>query len=260
MKYILEHTDEFHRLERQCEQVHYQLSSEVEHLNFNPGDKVLDAGCGSGALSRYLAYQHPELDLYACDRSDLRLMQAKQFCAENGFSNIKFYPTPLESLPFADNHFDIVICRYVYEYLVKPLEVTAELKRVLKPGGKLCLIDLDGVFLNLYSVDLELQKKLEHLRQGLKIDLFVGRKLSSFMVDSGFMDIDRKLSVCEFTGKELGEEYENNRERLRFARPELLRIFGSDKVVDEFNDLYLREHLRPTSTLFHNKFIVTGIK
>lgn len=260
MKYILEHSDEFNRLERQCEQSHYQLSDEVSHLDFKPGKKVLDAGCGSGALSRHLANTYPGLDITACDRSDLRLMQAKNFSNEQGLGHIQFFPTPLECLPFEDNHFDIVICRYVYEYLVKPLEVTQELKRVLKPGGKLCLIDLDGVFLNLYSVDTTLQSNLEVLRRELKIDLFVGRKLSSFMVESGLMDIDRRLSACEFMGTQLGEEYENNRERLRFARPELIRIFGNESSCDEFIDLYLREHLRPTSTLFHNKFVVTGTK
>ncbi len=260
MKYILEHTDEFNRLERQCEQVHYQLSSEVSHLNFFAGAKVLDAGCGSGALSRYLASHYQGLELTACDRSELRLMQAKNYTAELGVRDVQFVPTPLECLPFADNHFDVVICRYVYEYLVAPLEVTEELKRVLKPGGKLCLIDLDGVFLNLYSNNHKLQLMIEELRRGLRIDLFVGRKLSSFLTECGLRDIENTISVCEFTGKELGEEYENNRERLRFARPEIVRIFGNEQIADQFVELYLIEHLNRTSTLFHNKFVVTGTK
>lgn len=260
MKYILEHEEEFNRLEKQCTQKHYWLEDELQYLNIFKGAKILDAGCGSGILSRHLAQHYPDVEVSACDFSDLRLKQAKDYSKKSGHHHISFFQSSLDNLQQASNQFDFVVCRYVFEYILNPVETTKELMRVLRPGGTLCLIDLDGVFLNFHSNNQDFEKKLQQVKDNLRIDLFVGRKLFSYLHAAGLANITRHVSVHDFQGEDLRMEYENAKERLRFATPDLIKILGSEDEANSFSEMYLEEMLSNQSTLFHNKFIAIGTK
>lgn len=97
--------------------------------SISPASKVLDAGCGYDAavISKYcnLISEAVGVDL------------AKEFQVKPG---VRTYTANLESLPFEDDYFDMIISRDVCEHLAKPLEIFGELKRVLKPGGKIIMI------------------------------------------------------------------------------------------------------------------------
>jgi SAM-dependent methyltransferase len=103
---------------------------EAIEARFRPGDRVLDAGCGSGRLFTY----------------DLR----GQACLIVGMDidpNVAGNPnvdTPvrgdLTALPFADAAFDLVVCKHVLEHLERPASAIQELARVLRPGGRLLIL------------------------------------------------------------------------------------------------------------------------
>ena len=61
-------------------------------------------------------------------------------------------------------------------------------------------------------------------------------------------------------GKDLEDEYINNRERCAFARHRFVDVFGSEESADKFIEIYLNEMKNPANTLFHNKFIARGYK
>jgi len=94
--------------------------------NVTPDSKVLDAGCGYDArvISKYC-------DLVA---EAVGVDIVEEFKVRPG---VKVYTANLESLPFEDDYFDLIINRSVCEHLIDPTKVFKELKRVLNPGGKI---------------------------------------------------------------------------------------------------------------------------
>jgi ubiquinone/menaquinone biosynthesis C-methylase UbiE len=259
MSYVLEHAREAERLEYQAKLGNYQLQSELERFNVVPGAKILDAGCGSGLLSRYLIDRHgANVEVHACDASKMRLEQARSLAAQAPYSSIRFFYSDLNRIDSDEATYDRVVCRFVLEHLDDPSAALKEFSRILKPGGQAYLIDLDGILFNFHSTNSDLMSMLHELQRGWKTDLFVGRKLPSLLSSAGFKSISYEIQTMQFHGQDLLEELELTRQRLEFIRPTVASILG-EKKADLFNNLYCAEMLNPDATLFYNKFIATGI-
>ena len=106
----------------------------------NPGDRVLDLGCGEGRHT-IGAYIVGEVDAVGVDLSlrDIKIARerAQPFVDENNSSNrgLILSVANAMALPFADNSFDKVICSEVLEHIPDYQAVLEEIHRVLKPGG-----------------------------------------------------------------------------------------------------------------------------
>ena len=68
----------------------------------------------------------------------------------NVLSYVFFIRGDVQDLPFKENSFDIVYCRYILEHVPDPLRVLKEARRVLKPGGKLFIQENSILILKLY--------------------------------------------------------------------------------------------------------------
>lgn len=89
---------------------------------------VLDAGCGEGFVTHYLAQKHPDLKLTGMD-----LSQEAIDYAEAHFGDAAMFRTgSIYKLPFSDNSFDTVVCSEVLEHLDAPDKAVLELKRVAR--------------------------------------------------------------------------------------------------------------------------------
>ena len=99
--------------------------------------QVLDAGIGTGAMSAAFAdkYAGP-ITLTGIDVSLDMLKQAKQQLNHSHLSP-RFLQADVNSLPFAESTFDVVLVAHVLEHMADPKRALAELHRVLRPGGVL---------------------------------------------------------------------------------------------------------------------------
>jgi len=93
-----------------------------------PGQQVLDAGAGTGPLSRRMLGLQPDLDLTLLDLSPAMLAQAADVRGN-----------PIEGsvldLPFPDNSFDVVVSGWVIETVPDPIQAVSEYLRVIRPTG-----------------------------------------------------------------------------------------------------------------------------
>jgi ubiquinone/menaquinone biosynthesis C-methylase UbiE len=99
---------------------------------------ALDAGCGTGFLSLELATRGHRVT--GIDFAPAMLAEARRKAAERGTS-VRFEEADAEQLPFASGSFDLVISRHVLWTLPHPEAAIDEWIRVLRPGGRLAVID-----------------------------------------------------------------------------------------------------------------------
>ena len=124
-----------------------QASSLVELLHsdtaYPKGSRVLEAGCGTGAQTVTLAKNSPQARFTSVDVSEASLAEAKNRLQAAGIRNVTLQQADIYALPFAPASFDHVFVCFVLEHLARPAQALAVLKRVLKPGGSLTVIEGD---------------------------------------------------------------------------------------------------------------------
>lgn len=256
MSYVLESRKEFERLERQSQNPAYDFRRELAELSVKDGNRILDAGCGSGLITRYLAERYPSAKVEGCDLSQERVKQAQ--AAGPG---IQFHHCDLGSTPFGDNTFDMIVSRYVFQHLAQRKAGAAlrELFRILKPQGKLLLVDGDGLFVNLYPQTKNVERALEKIVKAQLVDFRVGRKLPYRMAGAGFDAIQWNLLTASHEGQARETEVQLMRERFELAAPMFEKLLGRAEARRFARD-YLENLAAPTSTYFTETFVITGTK
>lgn len=109
-----------------------------------PGEAVLDVGCGTGDLTlRATRRVGSEAHVAGIDAS-LQMIGVARRKAVKTVRDIDFRLAPIEDLPFADGEFDVALSSFMLHHLPDDLKVRglAEVRRVLKPGGRLIAVDL----------------------------------------------------------------------------------------------------------------------
>ncbi|MGC3994093.1 MAG: methyltransferase domain-containing protein [Propionicimonas sp.] len=158
------------------------------------GQRVLDVGCGSGALTAELVRRLGSASVSACDPSPSFVAA----CRER-FEDVDVLPGTAEQLPFGDAAFDVAISQLVLHFVSDPTAAGAEFARVLRPGGvaAACVWDAaDGMELlrsfwdAASGVDPDAPDELQTLRFGRP------GELSGWLAGAGFEDVtETTLSV-----------------------------------------------------------------
>jgi ubiquinone/menaquinone biosynthesis C-methylase UbiE len=108
--------------------------------------RVLEICAGTGYTARLVARAHPGAQIHALDLSAEMLAVGKRRAAAERLDGVKFVHGDAGSLPFADDHFDVVMSSYGLHEIPTAVRTAAiaEAARVLRQGGRLLVVDLDA--------------------------------------------------------------------------------------------------------------------
>jgi ubiquinone/menaquinone biosynthesis C-methylase UbiE len=159
-----------------------------EALGAAPGERVLDAGCGPGFYAaETLERVGPGGSVVGVDASGPMLALAAKRC--EGHDNVSFHEGEVTALPVPDADFDRALSVQVLEYVADIPVALGELFRVLRPGGRVLIWDVDWATVSWHSEEPERMERFlrawdEHLS-----DPSLPRTLSAGMRAAGFADI-----------------------------------------------------------------------
>lgn len=160
-------------------------------LKLQPADRVLEVGSGLGILAAEVAARVPQGEVFGIEYS------ADQLAAiEVTAPNLTFQRGDAHSLPYRDTEFDVVYCRYVLEHLSDPPRALTEMRRVLKPGGRVFVLEND-ISVNRFDPDCPAWDVVWNAFIALQARLggngIIGRRLYGLLHRAGFRSIE--LSV-----------------------------------------------------------------
>lgn len=117
----------------------------VRALAVQPGERVLDVGCGTGTLSLLIAEQTPAGLVSGIDIDPAILLAAQRKVI--GGAAVALVRGSAAVLPYVDESFDCVASSLMFHHLPAPLKraMLAEVRRVLRPGGRLHVLDFGPV-------------------------------------------------------------------------------------------------------------------
>ena len=119
------------------------VGNHLRYARIEPGDTVLDLGCGSGIDSILAARRTgPTGRVLALDFLPEMLERTAAAAAEADLDNVETIEGEMEAIPIPDESVDCVISNGVLNLSPRKARALAECARVLRPGGELCLADL----------------------------------------------------------------------------------------------------------------------
>lgn len=163
------------------EHIHWGAYRSAERLkslvNFSASDQVLDLGGGTGRIAKYLASSVAHITVADASRGMITECRKKKFAIQNKLDCVL---SPAEHLPFPRASFDTIIMVDAFHHFFDHRRVIQEVKRVLKPGGRVVLEEFHPQ--RFFGKLVMLLERLLHYGS----TFFIPEKLARLWTEEGF--------------------------------------------------------------------------
>jgi SAM-dependent methyltransferase len=189
------------------------------------GMRLLDCGCGPGSITVDLAHAVAPGEATGIDLREDALSQGRALARERGIANVTFETASVYRLPYPDGAFDAAFACAVLQHLAAPLAALVEMRRVLKPGGVIGIVDGSSTITFRYPTN-SLLDRWDRLRT-LEREHDVGRpsdalRLRALLREAGFARTQASGDMATEAGPPAGS-LEDTR---RVAQDHLIRLRG----------------------------------
>lgn len=193
--YLMENDEEVKRLDIKTDPD--AVREQAIWFGINPGARVLDVGCGPGKTTALLHdLVQPGGKAVGVDIAESRIKHARTFYgSKQGIDfQIRDIRSPMEDL----GQFDFIWVRFILEYYREgAFEIIKNISSNLKPGGCMCLLDLDHNCLSHWEMPRVMEdiiiNVMLYAQENYNFDLYAGRKSYAHLYDLHFEDISINL-------------------------------------------------------------------
>ncbi len=163
-------------------------------VNLSASETVLDIACGTGEFERMVLSEHSTQQIVGVDISEEMLAIARQKL--HSYANVSFQVSGASALPFPDQNFDVIVSANAFHYFDDPVVALAEMKRVIRPNGKVVILDWCKDFWLCRACDIAL-KWFDPAHQ----QCYTQDEFHNFLTSSGFkVDASAKVRFGLFWG------------------------------------------------------------
>lgn len=183
------------RLNKQHEVMKENSIEQLQRAGLSRGQTVFDIGCGSGAMTTYLAQQVGEAGLvYAIDISPEQLEVTRKAVESAGFSNVIYIEGDILNASTLPNvKADIIYLRYVLMHLLEPKKAVAVMKSCLKAGG--AVVGQESILSEASTepkvpVVERIKSMRSEIGKRLGVDSDIGKNLQEIYEDAGYAPVE----------------------------------------------------------------------
>jgi ubiquinone/menaquinone biosynthesis C-methylase UbiE len=161
------------------------LETYLAWIDWPENARILEVGCGTGAITRVLARRRGVAAIVGVDPSSVFLAKARELSAEH--AHVTFSAGDVRALEFGDGDFDAAIAHTCLTHVPGPDQALRELFRVLKAGGSLAVFDGDYASTTLACGDHDpIQACADAAMAALVHDRWLARRLPTLVKAAGF--------------------------------------------------------------------------
>lgn len=265
-RYIMQHADEPTRIRNKTSSL--LIRHHLDWIGFRSGESLVDFGCATGEVVREAAVLSADVRIMGLDSDPLMLESARTATPPETFPNVEYAQAHIAgygSTPFADGTFDHAWTRFFLEYQKDVGSVIDEMVRVVKPGGKVNLIDLSGNCVWHFPLPVRLQGCLEEVLDDLRatgFDPHVGARLQQLARSAGLVDIRESVEpyhrIVGRPDEDVAEQWTRKLQGLKFSYS--TKLFPQKTRLHSFFDEMLEFIKSPDTMTWSNLHLVQGVK
>ena len=219
---------EQNRLRHQAEFLEYAIYQDID---FSTCPQILEVGCGVGAQTEILLRRFPKISITGIDMSDAQLATCKKFLASLPIAKDRFQVMKMDAqaMDFEGGKFDGAFLCWILEHVPEPARVLSEVRRVLKPGGRVYVTEVmnSTFFLDPYSPNVwKYWMGFNDYQYDGAGDPFIGAKLGNLLMAAGFRRVQTNIKTMHLDNR----EPEKRRQTIAYWRDLLLS--ASEQLIE----------------------------
>jgi ubiquinone/menaquinone biosynthesis C-methylase UbiE/predicted GNAT family N-acyltransferase len=196
---------EFDRLTCQAKIAHSLEINALQKIGLSNGDQILDLGSGPGITTMLLARHFPDSRIIGVEPEEELRSSALSLGQQQNLDRCIFLEGTAQKIPLPDQGMDFSYARLLFQHIPDPMDCLREMKRVTRPGGIVCVLDVDDgtIFIHPEAPEWQrVEKRVAMAQARFGGDRHVGRKLLSYMQTTGFAQV--QVDIVPVTTQMLG--------------------------------------------------------